>query len=321
MTFKYIQSYKTIITILIVLFVILKSNIVLSNELENSTDKKIKPFILAKNYDSIDMIAIENHVKKRLKKARFEIIGQYSPYKNAKIIVISNPQLRYTASLSENGIYAAIQRVTITVFKDTTQVAFTNPTYMAHAYRLKSDLSAITKQLKTALGFIKEYGAQTGFTKSKLRQYQYKWMMMPNFTDRLELAEYPNQKVAIKNVLLALKKNDAGVKKVYQVNLKGKSETIIGVQMEGNSDNSCSSDSYIMNQIDSKNLKSTGHLPYEIIIKNGVVNALFAEFRIAMNFPDLSMMGKNSFGSIMCAPNSILEALTIAAGGDPEESW
>jgi hypothetical protein len=46
------------------------------------------------------------------------------------------------------------------------------------------------------------------------------------------------------------------------------------------------------------------------------VYALPAKFRIAINFPDLSMMGSHSFFSIMCAPKSIKKALTAAAGGE-----
>jgi hypothetical protein len=78
----------------------------------------------------------------------------------------------------------------------------------------------------------------------------------------------------------------------------------------------CSGDNYIMEKIDFKKLKSTGHLPYEIVISKGTVYALPAEFRIAISFPDLSMMGDNSFMSIMCAPLAIQEALTTAVGGE-----
>jgi len=280
-----------------------------------------KPFVLAQIVKSTDTKSISSKVEKTLKKWRFEIVGKYSPYPNTFIIVISNKALQKAASLTTNGIYAAIQRVTITTVGNETQVSFTNPSYMAHAYRLKADLSSTTERLKRILGFTKYYGSDKGLSKASLRNYYYKWIMMPDFTDRLELAEYPNQKTALKEVLAALQNNDAGVSKVYRLDLRGRNETIIGVQMKGTPYNDCSSDKFIMGKVDSKHLKSTGHLPYELIIKNGVVNALFAEFRIALNFPDLSMTGENSFTTIMCAPGSILEALTLAAGGNPDESW
>ena len=189
---------------------------------------------------------------------------------------------------------------------------------MAHAYRFKTDLADITQALKTTLGFIKEYGSDKGLTKDELREYQYK-MFMPDFTDKLELAEYENQQEALKKVNKALAKNEGGVSKIYQVDLKDKNETIIGVQLKKNIFSDCSSDQYIMSQIDFKKIKSSAHLPYELIIKDGNVYALFAEFRIAISFPDLSMMGSNSFMSIMCAPGSIQKALTLGAGGNPDD--
>jgi hypothetical protein len=69
-----------------------------------------------------------------------------------------------------------------------------------------------------------------------------------------------------------------------------------------------------MKEIDFKPLRSTGHLPYEILVSKGEVYALHAKFRIAVNFPDLSMMGDHSFMKIRCAPDSIEGALKRAVG-------
>ena len=55
--------------------------------------------------------------------------------------------------------------------------------------------------------------------------------------------------------------------------------------------------------------KSTAHLPYEVLVSGNKVYALYARFRIAINFPDLSMMGANSFMNIMDAPEAIRKAL------------
>jgi len=289
---------------------------------ESSNEVLYKPFILSQHLKTADINKVSTSVKQRVKAGGFDIVGEYSPYSGANIIIVSSPALRQYASQSENGIYAAIQRISVTVVDNTTQVSFTNPTYMAHAYRLKTDLVDVKKRLKKQLGFIKEFGSNKGLSKTTLRKFRYKqWMMMPNFSDRLELATFPNQKNALKTVLKTLRNNKSGVKKVYQVTLDGKNETIIGVKLSGSSPDDCGSDNFIMKQIDSKKIKSTGHLPYEVLIKNGNVYALFAEFRIALNFPDLSMMGKNGFTSIMCAPSSIQTALTLATGGNTDDAW
>jgi hypothetical protein len=51
-------------------------------------------------------------------------------------------------------------------------------------------------------------------------------------------------------------------------------------------------------------------------VSDNKVYALYARFRIAINFPDLKMVGSNSFVNIMCAPNAIEDALSAAAGGE-----
>jgi len=65
-----------------------------------------------------------------------------------------------------------------------------------------------------------------------------------------------------------------------------------------------------MDYIDFADVKSTAHLPYEVLVSGNRVYHLFARFRIAISFPDLSMMGSNSFMSIMSAPGAIKDALT-----------
>lgn len=284
----------------------------------SAADTYFKPFILAQSVQSTDINKITADIKAKITHAGFEVVGEYSPVETTHIIIISSPKLREYAEQSRNGVYGAVQRVSLTVVNNATQVAFTNPTYMAHAYRLKTDLADITQSLKTGLGFVNEFGSDKGLTKNELRDYQYK-IMMPDFGDRLELADYPNQEEAVKGVLKALQKNEGGVSKVYQVDLKGTQETLIGVHLKENTFSDCSSDRFIMSKIDFKDTKSSAHLPYEMIIQKGRVFALFAEFRIAISFPDLSMMGDNSFFSIMCAPGTIKKALTLGAGGNPDE--
>jgi hypothetical protein len=45
------------------------------------------------------------------------------------------------------------------------------------------------------------------------------------------------------------------------------------------------------------------------------VVALNMRFRMAVHYPDLKMMGKNSFMTLMSSPGAIQKALTAAAGG------
>ncbi len=279
-----------------------------------AADTKLMPYIMAEKKAG-DVAAVTAETKTKLNKAGFEIVGEYSPYDTATILIVTNDALKANAANSEFGVFGAAQRVTITNTGNEVQVAFTNPTYMSHAYRMKGDLKPVAAKLKAALGDQGEFGPDEGVTAKDLRDYQYKWLM-PYFDDRLELANYGNQQIALEKVEAALANNNkAGVKKVYRIDLAGEEESVIGVSMAGPDNLDCSGGKYIMDKIDFKKLKSTGHLPYEIVVSKGSVYALPAEFRIAISFPDLSMMGSNSFASIMCAPTAIQEALTIGVGG------
>ncbi len=278
-------------------------------------DAKLMTFILAEKKAG-DVAAITAATKAKLSKAGFDVVGQYSPYDTATILIVTNDTLKANAANSDFGAFGAAQRVSITKVGDEVQVAFTNPTYMSHVYRMKGDLAGVSAKLKSALGDQGGFGPDEGVTAKDLRDYQYKWLM-PYFDDRLELVDYGNQQIALAKTEAALAKNNiAGVKKIYRIDLPGKEESVIGVSMSGPEDLDCSGDKYVMDKIDFKKLKSTSHLPYEVVISKGKVYALPAEFRIAISFPDLSMMGSNSFASIMCAPTTINEALTIGVGGE-----
>ncbi len=304
------MSIKSRLVLLALTFVL--SNVVLAEVM-------LKPFVLAETI-KVDMSTVVGRTKQNLSSAGFEIVGEVSPYANTTILVVTNDSLKQNAAASDFGAFGAMQRVTITQVKNEVQVAFTNPVYMAQVYRMKSDLADVASALKKALGDQGEYGPEEGLTKEDLRDYHYKWLM-PYFYDRLELAEYTSYQEAIAGVEKALAANKGGVSKVYRIDIPSKQATVFGVRLRGPEDNDCSGDKYIMDRIDFKAVKSSGHLPYEMVVSKNKVYALPAEFRIAISFPDLSMMGSNSFASIMCAPSAIEDALTVAAGGKVSDDY
>jgi len=287
------------------------------HSLAGDSDKAYKPFVHA-GYEQGSLKSAVTKVKGKLTQAGFNVAGEYSPYANAHIIVVSNNEIKSNAAKSDLGAFGAGLRVSLTKEGEKVQVTYTNPIYQAHAYRMKGDMASVRASLEKTLGFAAEYGPEDGLSGKDLRDYQYKWLM-PYFDDTLDLAEYGSQKEALDKINAIFKQNKTGVTKVYEISLPGKEETVIGVAMSGENGNDCSGDQYIMSRIDFKTLKSTGHLPYEIVVSEGKIYALPAEFRIAISFPDLSMMGSNSFASIMCAPDSIKAALAAAAGGSVEE--
>jgi len=269
-------------------------------------DVILKPFVLASK--STATVAEKSaQVKTALTTAGFSVVGEYVPYAGADIIIVTNDELKKNAAASENGGYGAVQRVSITEAGKEVQVSYTNPVYMSNVYRMKDDLSGVAASLATALGKVEEFGAQ-GMTAKQARKYHYT-IGMEYFNEPSVLAEYGSYEEAVQAVDAKLANNKNGVSKVYRVDIPGKQESVFGVGMKGSGDTKSMDDQYIMNEIDFHDVKSTAHLPYEVLVSGNRVYALYARFRIAINFPDLSMMGKNSFMNIMKAPEAIRHAL------------
>ena len=275
----------------------------------------LMPFVLA-GTSSDDVATVSGQVKGKLTSSGFEVVGEYSPYKDANIIIVTNDTLKSSAAKSDFGAYGAAQRVSITRNGDQTEIVYTNPIYMAAAYRMADDLASTRAALEGALGVEKDFGSEKNLTADDLRKYHYT-VMMEYFDDPSTLAEYDSQAEALKAVNDSLAKGLGGASKVYQIDIPGKDESVIGVALKGKDADDCSGDEVIMSKIDKASPRSTAHLPYEIVVSDGTAYALFARFRIAINWPHLPMMASETgatFMSIMCSPGAIEEALIQASG-------
>lgn len=279
----------------------------------SSGEALLKPFVLGSRSPG----TIEEKttaVKSALGEQGFTIAGEYSPYADAAVIVVTNDELKANAAKSEHGGFGAGVRVSVTRVKDEVQVAYTNPVYMANAYRMQGDLAAVGSKLATALGKKEEFGAK-GLTAKKLRSYHYMFGM-EYFNEPSILAEYGSFEEAAAAVEAGLSSGRGGATKVYRIDIPEKKEAVFGAALKGATDDEkFQDDRFIMSEIDFKELRSTAHLPYEILVSGNKVYALYARFRIAVSFPDLSMMGNHSFMNIKKSPEAIRKALTLAAGG------
>lgn len=268
---------------------------------------KLKPFVLGSR-GSGTVAEKAEQAKAALVAGGFTVVGDYSPYADAAILIVTSDELKKNAADSEHGGFGAIQRVSITKAKDEVQVSYTNPVYMANVYRMKGDLSSVAAGLAAALGMVEEFGAQ-GMTAKQARKYHY-MIGMEYFDEPNVLAEYASYEEAVLAVDEKLTTNKNGVSKVYRVDIPGKKESVFGVAMKGATEaDKYMDDRFIMSEIDFRAVKSTAHLPYEVLVSDNKVYALYARFRIAISFPDLSMMGKNSFMNIMKSPDAIRDVL------------
>ena len=284
----------------------------LSTTLAFAQEVVLKPFVLASKGTG-DVAQKVEATKTALTKAGFIVAGSYSPYANTIVIGVTNDELRGTAAKSERGGYGAAMRVAVVKVKDEVQVSYTNPVYWANVYRMNGDLKDTSAKLQAALGKIEEFGAK-GLTAEQLRKYHYAFGM-EYFNEDNTFVSYPSHEEAVKAVEAGLAAGKQGVTKVYRVDVAGKKEVLFGVAMKGPGDSKMMDDAYLMSEIDFKDVKSAAHLPYDILVSDKTVYAQYARFRIAVSFPDLSMMGANSFMNIMKSPEAIREALSLTVGG------
>lgn len=289
------------------LMLFIASEVMADSDTAMADDAVLKPFILGSKGPGVVAEKVEA-AKAALVAKGFTVVGTYSPYPNATILIVTNDELKTNAAASEHGGFGAVQRVSVTKFKDEVQVSYTNPVYMANVYRMKDDLKSVAAKLESALGKVEEFGAK-GMTAKKARKYHY-MIGMEYFNEPSVLAEYDSHEEAINAVEAGLAAGKAGVTKVYRVDVPGKKESVFGVAMAGaTEEDKYMDDKFIMSEIDFRDIKSTAHLPYEVLVSDNKVYALYARFRIAISFPDLSMMGKNSFMNIMKTPEAIRTAL------------
>lgn len=283
----------------------------LSATFASAQEAVLKPFVLGSK-GAGDLAQKVEATKAALTGAGFTVVGEYKPYADTHLIVVTNDELKATAAKSEMGGFGAGQRVAVVKVKDEVQVSYANPAYWSNVYRMAGELKGVADKLQAALGKVEEFGAK-GLTAQKLRKYHY-MMMMPYFDDPDRLILHPSHEAAVKAVEEGLAAGKFGVTKVYRIDIPGKKEVVFGVAMKGTDKNKVMDDKFIMSEVDFKDAKSAAHLPYEMLVVDRTVYALSARFRIAASFPDLSMTGDNSFMRIMESPDAIKKALAYTAG-------
>jgi hypothetical protein len=269
-----------------------------------AAEQALKPYLLGyRGPGTIEAKLPE--VKAALEQKGFQVAGENAPYKGVQVIVVTNDALKAAAAKSTHGAYGAIMRIALVDTGKELQVSAMNPRYFAAAYRLKDGLDDVAAGLEQAIGKTAEFGAKEGLAPAKLRKYHY-MVMMPYFDDAVELAKYPSHDEALAAVEANLAAKKGGSSKVYRVDLPGKKESVFGVAIaEGEG-----ADAAIMKVIDIAELKHAAHLPYELVVSDGRVLMLHGKFRIALDFPDLTM---GTFMKISGAPSAIEEKLKAVA--------
>jgi hypothetical protein len=277
-------------------------------------DTYYKPFIVASAGPGTLAEQTEATIES-LEGADFEVVGQYSPVAGTNVVVVTNDQLKQISSVSDRGGYAAGQRVAITEVGDKVEVSFMNPIYIQYGYRLKGDMQPIHDALVESLGQTDACGAAgKKMTAKKLGKYHY-MMGMQYFDDPSELGSFDSYEEAIAAVESGLAKEGDAFTQVYRIDIPGKQQTVFGVGMKKtNEDNADLDSEFQMGVVDFEGCKKRAYFPYEVLVDGNKVEALHMRFRMALHFPNLSMMGKHGFTKLISAPGVIEKELENMVG-------
>jgi len=275
-----------------------------------AADTTYQPFILAATSEA-DLEEQTAFTIAALENAGFTVVGQHVPREGANVIVVTSPELLALAAVSPKGGYGAAQRVSVVATDTGTQTAFVNPLYIQYAYRMQADMQPVYDQLTSTLGMQEAYGAEKKMTAKKLGKYHY-MVGMQRFDDPYELGTFDSHEAAVQAVEAGLAIPDDGLTQVYRVDIPGKEQTVFGVGMKavGEAKEELDIDeAHQLQIVDFEGPAKVAYFPYEILVDGNEVEALHMRFRMAVHFPDLSMMGEHGFTKLMSSPGATEDVL------------
>ena len=274
----------------------------------NSLAQEIAPYIkIGETNESIQK-ASENVIT-ALENNSFTVLGSYNPSgkSDLKVIAFTRDDLKSTViKVKDRGALAAIFKVGLVKSNGKVIMSYTNPDYILRAYlqddfnKYKKQLQSFGTDLKTAFSSIGNDFTQFGGTvdANDLKGYHYK-IMMPYFTDPVELNEFASFKEGIRIIEKNLNANKGNTKMVYKLVYTSEKVAVFGIGLQSTEDG----EAHFLPIIGEAHAAA---LPYEIILQDKEATMLHGKYRIALHWPELTM---GTFMKIMSTPGDIEDTL------------
>jgi len=272
------------------------------------TAQKIAPYIKV-GESSESMQAVSLQVATALSGNSFTILGSYNPSgkSSQKVIAFTRNDIKRTVvKVQDRGALAAIFKVGLQKKGSKVIISYTNPEYYLRAYLMGSyatystTFNSFSNDLQLALSVLgNEFSSFGGaLSASELKKYHYK-VMMPYFTDPVELKEFTSFEEGLKTIQDNLSNGKGNTKRVYKLLYKGNKVAVFGVALKSKSDG----EAHFLPIIGDNNLAA---MPYEIILQDNKATMLHGKYRLALSWPELSM---GTFMKIMSTPGDIEDTL------------
>lgn len=273
-----------------------------------ATSQDLAPYIkVGETSESIQQTS--DKVISALKNNGFAILGSYNPSNKSslKVIVFTNTILKNTVvKVADRGALAAAFKVGLVNKNGKTVISYSNPDYILRAYlrdnynTFKSTFQQFSRDVKTALSIVGNEFKPFGGTiaADKLKKYHYK-VMMPYFTDPIELNEFNSFEEGLATIEKNLQAKKGNTVQVYKLVYKPQKVAVFGVGLRSKEDG----ESHFLPKIGEDHIAA---MPYEIILQGKEATMLHGKYRIALHWPDLTM---GTFMKIMSTPGDIEDTL------------
>lgn len=277
----------------------------------NSAQEDLSPYIKVGESDK-SMEQVTKEVIQTLKDNSFSVLGTYHPSNknNLTVVAFTNNDLKNTViKVADRGALAATMKVGLVQKDGKIVISYTNPDYLLRAYlpinynTFKSTFIKFSADVKSAFSALGNEFMQFGGTvrSDKLKKYHYK-VMMPYFTDPVELMEFTSFEEGLETITKNLEAKKGNTVMVYKLVYKNQKVAVFGIGLHDKEDG----ESHFLPKIGEDHAAA---LPYEIILQGKEATMLHGKYRIALHWPDLTM---GTFMKIMSTPGDIedrLEAL------------
>ncbi len=274
----------------------------------SSLGQDLSPYIKV-GESTLSMQELSDKVIQTLKDNSFTVLGAYNPSNRneLKVIAFTRNDLKNTViKVKDRGALAAIMKVGLVMKGNKVVISYINPDYLLRAYlptnynTFKNTFVKFSSDLKNTLSPLgNEFTPFGGSVDAdKLGNYHYK-IMMPYFTDPVELNEYSSFKEGLSVITKNLKAQKGNTKEVFTLIYEKEEVAVFGVGLQSSEDG----ESYFLPKIGEDHVAA---LPYEIILQGKEATMLHGKYRIALHWPELTM---GTFMKIMSTPGDIEDTL------------
>lgn len=274
----------------------------------SSFAQDLTPYIkIGDSNESIQQVS--QKVINALESNAYTVLGTYNPSNKStlKVIAFTRTDLKNTViKVKDRGALAAVFKVGLEQKNGKVIISYTNPDYILRAYlgdnynTYKTVFQRFSSDLKTTFSSIGNNFSPFGGTvkAENLKKYHYK-IMMPYFTDPVELNDFSSFEEGLKVIENNLKAKKGNTIEVYKLVYAGEKVAVFGVGLQ----NKDEGEAHFFPIIGEAHVAA---LPYEIILQGNKATMLHGKYRLALHWPDLTM---GTFMKIMSTPGDIEDAL------------